>query len=188
MTSVEKQMRIIEVCNQQYDNIFNHISLVSYPSLSLTVDALIEDVVKFEKEMNKDFGMIIVDYPDNLILDGTSLYTDGGTLYSSLEKMARLTKAVMLVASQPQKAYWSYELIPLEAAAESSKKQQCVDVMLTMNTHSRSVNFGTMLLAKTRKGNVGKIFRYKTDFISCQIEEINESEYNALVASCKNNT
>ena len=176
----EKQMNIVQLCNQQYNDIFNRLFILAYPSLSLTVDTLMEDIAKFEKQLNKDFGMIIVDYPDNLIQEGVSLYTDGGTLYSSLERMARLDKTVVLVASQPQRAYWNSSIIPLEAASDSSKKQQCVDLMLTFNTEARGANFGTMLLAKARKGEVGKIFRVRTDFVRCKLEEIDEGTFNAL--------
>lgn len=183
MMPLEKQVSVVEVCNQQYNNIFSRITMTAYPSLSITVDTLMEDISKFEKQLEKDFDMIIVDYPDNLILDGKSLYEDGGTLYSSLEKLARLSKSVVLVASQPQKLYWSHQIIPLEAAAESSKKQQAVDIMLTMNTEHRGANFGTLLLAKARKGEVGKIFRFKTDFAKCLIEEVDEGTFQALRAS-----
>lgn len=183
MMPPDKQMSVVDVCNQQYNNLFTRITMISYPSLSITVDTLIEDINKFEKQLEKDFDMIIVDYPDNLILNGRSLYEDGGTLYSSLEKLSRLSKSVLLVASQPQKSYWNNQIIPLEAAAESSKKQQAVDIMLTMNTESRGANFGTMLLAKARKGEVGKIFRFKTDYSKCLIEEVNEGEFQALKAS-----
>lgn len=181
--TVDQQMEIVNLCNQQYSNIVDKIFILAYPSLSQTVDTLIEDINRFEKELKKDFDLIIIDYPDNLILEGKSLYTDGGTLYSSLEKLARLSKSVILTASQPQKAYWSHQIIPLEAAAESSKKQQAVDVMLTMNTDSRGANFGTMLLAKARKGEVGKIFRFKTDFARCSLGEIDEGTFNACKAA-----
>lgn len=183
MMPTSKQHDVVTFCNQQYDNIFDHLFILAYPSLALTVDSLIEDINKFERSLNKDFGMIIIDYPDNLIQSGVSLYSDGGTLYSSLERMARLTKSVVLVASQPQKAYWSSSIIPLEGAAESSKKQQCVDVMLTMNTEYRGAPFGTMLLAKARKGEVGKIFRFKTDYARARMEEIDEATFNATKAA-----
>lgn len=179
------QADLIRVCNQQYGNIFSRINLVDYPSLSLTVTELFEEINRMEKLENKDYGMIIVDYPDNLLQDGVSLYTDGGVLYSTLEKMARLTKAVVLVASQPSKAYWSAPIIPLEGAAESSKKQQCVDIMLTFNTEYRGANFGTMFLAKARKGEAGQIYRIRTDFSRCFLEEINEGTYNAIKAADK---
>lgn len=186
MMPIDKQQSIVKLCNEQYNDIFNRLYILAYPSLSITVDNMIEDINKFEKSLNKDFGMIIVDYPDNLILEGNSLYTDGGTLYSSLERLSRLTKSVVLVASQPQKSYWNHSIIPLEAASESSKKQMAVDIMLTMNTESRGANFGTMLLAKARKGEVGKIFRFKTEYAKCGIEEIDEGTYNAFKATNKN--
>lgn len=179
----DEQSAVVKLCDQQYNRIFDRIRILSYPSLALTVDTLIEDVNKFEKQTGIDFDMIIVDYPDNLKQDGTSLYTDGGILYSSLERMARLTKSVVLVASQPPKTYWNLPIIPLEAASESSKKQMCVDIMITMNTETRGADFGTIFLAKVRKGEVGKVVRFKTDFAKCLIEEISEANYNALKAA-----
>lgn len=183
MMTQERQMEVVKICNQQYNDVFNRVFMLAYPSLSLTVDAMIEDINKFEKQLNKDFGMIIIDYPDNLILEGRSLYEDGGTLYSSLERLARLSQSVVLTASQPQKAYWNHSIIPLEAAAESSKKQQAVDVMLTFNTEMRGANFGTMLLAKARKGEAGKLFRVQTDFARCKLDEVDEATYNVLKSS-----
>ena len=180
MMPVQKQTDVRNLCNQQYDDIFSRIFILAYPSLSLSVDTLMEDVVRFEKQLTKNFGMIIVDYPDNLIQDGRSLYEDGGTLYSSLERLSRLTKSVILVASQPSRGYWQHQIIPLEGASESAKKQMCVDIMLTMNTDSRGANFGSFLLAKARKGEVGKILRFKTDYSKCQIEEIDEGTFSAM--------
>ena len=178
----EKQQEVINFCNQQYNDVFTRIGILAYPSQTITVDALMEDISKLESRHNLDFDMIIVDYPDNLLQEGKSLYEDGGTLYSSLERMARLSKSVVLVASQPGKFYWNHSIIPLEAAAESSKKQQCVDVMITFNTETRGAPIGTMLLAKARKGEVGKIFRVKTDFSKCQMAEIDEGTFNAMKA------
>lgn len=183
MMNLEKQQDIIKVCNQQYNDIFNHIFILAYPSLSSDINSLIEDINKFEKQLDKDFGMIIIDYPDNLLQEGRSLYEDGGTLYSSLERLARLSKSVVLVASQPQRCYWQHEIIPLEGAAESSKKQMAVDVMLTMNTTYRGSNIGSILLAKVRKGPVGKIFRINTDYSKCHLEEIDEAKYQAIKAA-----
>lgn len=176
----EDQFKLINFCNEQYDNILKRIYILAYPSLSINVDTLIEEINKSEKSLGEDFDMIIIDYPDNLVQDGKSLYEDGGTLYSSLERLSRLTKSVVLVASQPGKTYWNHEIIPLEGAAESSKKQQAVDNMLTMNTATRGANFGSIFLPKARKGTVGKIFRFKTEFECCKIYEIDEATYNAL--------
>lgn len=186
MKTPDEQQAIVNFCEQQYNHIYDHFALVAYPSLSLTAETLIEEINKFEKQLNKDFDMIIIDYPDNLIQDGVSLYTDGGVLYSNLERMARLTKSVVLVASQPSKVYWNAPIIPMEAAAESAKKQMCVDIMLTFNTEFRGADFGTVLLAKVRKGEVGKIIRVKTEFAKCLLEEIPEASYNAMKANYAN--
>ena len=179
----EKQAEVVNFVNQQYDNVLTRIKMLVYPSLSLSVEQLMEDIVRFEKQLKKDFGLIIIDYPDNLIQDGKSLYEDGGTLYSSLEKLSRMTQSVLLVASQPKQFFWGQEIIPLEGAAESSKKQMVIDIMINMNASWRGANFGSILLAKCRKGEVGKILRFKSDFAKCKIEEVDENTYNLLKAS-----
>lgn len=183
MMPQDKQMEVVKLCNDQHNNLFDHLFILAYPSLSINVDTLMEDIFRFEKHLKKDFGMIIVDYPDNLVQEGAGLYQDGGTLYSSLERLARLSQSVVLVASQPQKFYWNHEIIPLEAASESSKKQMAVDVMLTGNLSSSGSSVGSWYLAKARKGEVGKVFRFKTDYARCKVEEIDESTYQTIKSS-----
>lgn len=185
--SLGKQQEIVKFCNQQYNNITDRIAILSYPSLSLTINSLMENINRLEAKNKKDFDMIIIDYPDNLLQEGKSLYEDGGTLYSSLERLARLTKSVVLVASQPSKIYWNYSIIPLEGASESSKKQQCVDVMLTFNTETRGAKIGSLHLVKARKGEEGSIIRIKTDYARCHMEEIDEAEFNILKDQLKLN-
>lgn len=185
MVPVEKQLEVVRICDQQYNNIFSRVQILAYPSLELSIESLMEEIHRYEKKLNKDWDVIIIDYPDNLVQNGVSLYSDGGTLYSSLERLARLTGSVVLVASQPQKCYWSHSIIPLEAAAESSKKQMAIDVMVTMNTETRGADFGTMFLAKTRKGQVGKIIRFSADYSRCRLEEISESDYNIRKSASK---
>jgi len=185
--SLDKQQEIVKFCNQQYNNITDRIAILSYPSLSLTINSLMENINRLEAKNKKDFDMIIIDYPDNLLQEGKSLYEDGGTLYSSLERLARLTKSVVLVASQPSKIYWNYSIIPLEGASESSKKQQCVDVMLTFNTETRGAKIGSLHLVKARKGEEGSIIRIKTDYARCHMEEIDEAEFNILKDQLKLN-
>ena len=185
MMTPEQQHEIVNFCNQQYNNIFDKLTVVAYPSQEITVNTLVEDISKFEKQLGIDFDMIIIDYPDNLKQEGKSLYEDGGVLYSCLERLARITSAVLLVASQVNKIYWQYEILPLEAAAESSKKQQCVDIVLGMNTTNRQSVVGSFHLAKARKGKVGTLWRFKTDYAICKISEVDEATYNAYKDTVK---
>ena len=48
-----------------------------------------------------------------------------------------------------------------------------------MNTTTRQSIVGTFHLAKARKGEVGKIWRFKTNYEVCRISEVDENTYNA---------
>ena len=85
-----------------------------------------------------------------------------------------------MVASQPKQAFWGYEIIPLDGAAESSKKQMVVDLAMTMGMVSRDANVGTLFLNKLRRGQTGAYIRIKTDWARCRLYEIDDNEYYAL--------
>ena len=178
----EKLDNIINIVNDQYDNAFNNLRIVTYPSYTLKPDQLIDHIQRFQRLENIYFDMIIIDYPDNLVKPGNSLYEDGGVIYGYLEKLAKETKTVVYVASQPKVEYYNEEIIPLAGAAESTRKQQAVDAMFCFNTHARNARFGSLFCAKTRRGSgTGRIIRWKGDFEKCNITEITEEEYREEV-------
>lgn len=183
----DKLDSIINVINNQYDNAFNNLRIVTYPSYTLKPDQLLDHIQRFQRLENIYFDMIIVDYPDNLIKPGNSLYEDGGVIYGYLEKLAKETKTVVYVASQPKVEYYNEEIIPLAGAAESTRKQQAVDAMFCFNTHARNAKFGSLFCAKTRRGSgTGHIIRWKGDFEKCNISEITEEEYRDEVKAYNN--
>lgn len=175
---IEDTIRLI---NQQYENALDRCHVIAYPSYSVKAEDLVNNVMRIERQLKVDYDMIIVDYPDNLLRPQSSLYEEGGVIYGFLEKLAKETKSVVLVASQPKQEYWDAEIIPLKGAAESSRKQHCVDTMITHNLYRRDANFGSDYSPKSRRGIQGKVIRFKCDYDRCQIEEITENEYKELV-------
>ena len=96
-------------------------------------------------------------------------------------------KSVVFIVAQPKTTYWSNEIIPLEAAAESSKKQKIIDLMITMGKPSRSSSVGSIFIAKNRRGEVGNTFRVKIDGSTTKIEHISQEEYNFIKAEEEKN-
>lgn len=176
---------VVSVLNQQYNNVFDNVDILAYPSYSVKIDEVLKTISRVEKKLGKDYMMVIIDYPDNVIKDKDNMYQAGGEIYGDLEKLARRLNAVVMVASQPKLNYWSSEVIPLEGAAESGRKQQAVDFMVTIGLHNgdRSNNFGTLYIPKNRRGTQGYMVRFKSDYARSSIKEITQIEYEGLVNS-----
>lgn len=186
--SRERIDNTIKLINQQYDNALDRCHVIAYPSYTVKVEDLVSNVMRIERQNSIDYDMIIIDYPDNLLKPSSSnMYEEGGVIYGFMEKLAKSTKSVVFVASQPKIEYWDAEIIPLKGAAESSRKQHSVDTMMTHNLHARDANFGTDYSPKSRRGIQGKVMRFKADYDRCQIEEISESEYKELLREYNDN-
>lgn len=181
---------LILAMNQQYNDVFNRIDILAYPSYSTTIDSILSTIRTAEKKLDRDYNMVVIDYPDNVIKDDSSLYTAGGEIYGELEKLSRALNAVIMVASQPSKAYWRTEIIPLEGAAESSRKQQAADFMLCIGLYNgdRACNFGSLYAPKNRRGTQGYIVRFRSDYSRAKIEEISPNDYNVMKSNWSDNS
>lgn len=175
----DEQVKVIKDCNTL--GYFNKVCVVSYPAESITVSQLVRDIGKYQAKLHKKFDMIIVDYPDNLIAESDMMYLSGGTIYNKLSGLASRNRSVVLIASQPKINYYDAEVIPLEGAAESSKKQQNLDLMITLGKPYRDFNCLTGFIPKNRRGNTGTLFRVKTEFENARLNEINPLEYQKLL-------
>lgn len=184
MTESERN-DLIKIINQNYNNALDRIDILAYPSYSTTIESIFSTIKTAEKKLNRDYNMIVIDYPDNVLKDDQSLYTAGGEIYGGLEKLSRNLNAVVMVASQPSKAYWRSEIIPLEGAAESSRKQQAADFMLCIGLYNgdRACNFGSLYVPKNRRGTQGYIVRFQSDYSRAKVKEISAAEYNAMKAN-----
>lgn len=180
MKSLDEQYSIISTFNTTHNGIFDRLFTLEYAAESVTVDQLVADIHNSELRLNVDYDMIVIDYPDNLISHSDNSYKEGGRVYARLEKLARDTQSVVYTASQPKTGEWNTEIMSLNSASESSKKQAAIDTMINLNKPRRDANIGTLHLAKVRKGQVGVIARYQSDFARCSMKEIDESQYKIL--------
>ena len=173
--------QLYEVINQQNEakgNVLSRIGVLSFAAGEKTVREIIEEVKSEQVKKNIHFDEIIIDYADNFAREmKDNMYLEGGLVYDRLAMFARKNHSVLLIATQPKLSYWSTEIMPMEAAGESSKKQQVVDLMLCFNKPSKKANFGTINIAKMRRGNSGEYFRVKTEWEHCRIFETGEDTY-----------
>lgn len=160
-----------------------NIWISSYAQCELTATKLIEEIQAQQKNNRVHFDMIIVDYDENISKDDEdNIYESGGLIYNKLGLFAVTNRSVVFIVAQPKQAYWSQEVIPLEATAESSKKQKIIDTMITMGKPSRSSKVGTLFIAKNRRGEVGDTFKIKINGANSRIEHISFAEYNKIRA------
>ena len=78
------------------------------------------------------------------------------------------------------------EIIGVEHANESSKKQHNVDLMITFNWREDCNKIGTMHLAKVRRGETGATSKVKFNHHISELKEISKEEYDLTLAKYTN--
>jgi len=146
--------------DKEVQEIARNLKISVLPAGSLTADQLYAAVSK--KSTGEDYDVVIVDYDTNLKVEGDlSLYERGRLVYEALSAISRDEPyKLVFVASQVKRDKWGQDLIPLDAAADSSNKQAVVDLMLTIgkNPGKKKINddsfvhAGYLNIAKARRG------------------------------------
>lgn len=175
--TLDNQIKLVSKYN--YQGIFNNIVVKSHPASEITVDQLIKEIYSLQDQLKIHFDMIHVDYAENLVPERDAMYDSGGDIYNKLSLLGSQNKSVVFIGSQPKASYWSTEVIPLEAAAESSKKQHIVDLMLTMG-QATGENLLTLNIPKSRRGIANRLIRLQSNYASAKMSQITEEEYLSL--------
>lgn len=131
----------------------NNLHLITVPSKKITTEGIIDLV----ENSGVYYDIVVIDYDSNVkTKEETNSYDAGGELYDALSGLARPTNGdlarLVFVASQPKVMFWSSEIIPLEGAGESSRKQHAVDLMITMGKANGPRPCGYMSVVKSRRG------------------------------------
>jgi len=129
-----------------------------------------------------EYDVFIVDYDSNFLYEGESMYDKGDKIYTALSNISDLPGKLVWVGSQPKQNFWDKELIGIEGLAESSRKQQIADFILTISKSSTGTglnHIGRLNLCKNRRGVVG----YQYYFIdkSGEFFIIPKDEYTTLL-------
>lgn len=157
--------------------ILSNIDIASYAADQLTASQLIDEIQIIQKDMRTHYNVVMVDYDENISEEQDNMYKSGGQIYNKMALFSVINKSVVFIASQPKTEYWKMEVIPLEAASESSKKQKIIDLMLTIGKPGKSSTVGTLFVAKNRRGEDGKVIRIKFTGSNARVEHITEEEY-----------
>lgn len=172
----EKLTEVVKKYNMS--GVLGNIYVISHAADEISPSQLIEEVIQLQRDNKVHFHQIIIDYDENFATDTDSMYESGGNVYNKIALFAVLNKSVIFILCQPKPQYWNHEIIPLEASAESSKKQKIVDLMLTIGRPSKDSNVGTLNVAKNRRGSDSKYIRLKFIGENARVKAITEEEYN----------
>lgn len=168
----------------EYREYLDRVSCIMYPMYSVGVKELLADFSAIKKKEGLD--VLFVDYDQNIAMAHEGMYESGGLIYAALKAFAQINDCVVIVASQPKINAWNTEIIGVEAANESSKKQANVDMMITFNWNEECKKVGTMHLAKIRRGTTGAISRIKFNHHISELKEITKEEYDDIIQKEKN--
>lgn len=163
-------------------SLLKNLRITVVPAGQLTSDGLCNFIeTQVQPQSNIDF--VMVDYDSNFQKETDSMYTEGDNVYNKLSEISRPSHSMyrtVFVASQPKIQYWGEEELPMECAAESSRKQAIIDLMITIG-QSRKISrpAGIMKVTKARRGRVGEFSRYKVDECGHFIE-LGEEDYRTL--------
>lgn len=167
----------------KYSEYLQMINAIDYPMYSVTVSELLADFKRIKRKEGLD--VLFVDYDQNISMAHESMYESGGLIYGALKAFAQVEDCVVLVASQPKINEWNNEVIGVEGANESSKKQANVDVMVTFNWNSECKKVGSMHLAKIRRGNSEVVSKIKFNHHISELKEIPKAEYDSIISTSK---
>lgn len=102
----------------------------------------------------KDYDVLIIDYDLNFLMTSDDMYTRGGELYDLLSQIKAENNCLILVATQPNKAFWSEEFLDDTCFIESSKKSMIVDFAITIGKSAYSgTHCGYINMAINRRGS-----------------------------------
>lgn len=150
------------------------------PSFKYNADQVISKCKAVKQIHNYD--VVILDYDSNVAQTNTdSMYLEGGYSYGLYKGLAISERCLFVIASQPKIEFWDTEVIPVNGANESSRKQHHVDFMITLGKRKGFSRIGTLNLPKVRRGIAGKMARVKFEGHLSSVVEIFQQEYDDIV-------
>lgn len=138
--------------------------LAQYPYLAnLKVQYFLPDQVSCSEWLSfiksqgyyDDYDVFFVDYDTNFKSE-SDMYYKGEETYNALKALADRPGKFVFVCCQPKECYYSEEIIPMQAMAESSRKPQICDNIITISQPPSPGNvnhIGIINVAKYRGGS-----------------------------------
>lgn len=115
----------------------------------------VNDVVDYIITNLPDTEAVFLDYDSQFLIDkddsGGNMYEYAVRPYISASRFKKLG-ITTFIGSQPRTAYYGQEYLDMNAAGESSKKQQCVDFIISIGTNDETgVPCGYFAMPKARR-------------------------------------
>ena len=161
---------------------FSNLRIRSYPPLELDIQQIMSKCEALYRQF--DYDLLIVDYDSNIKETNDNLYKEGGYTYAKLRGHAK-DRCVVIVASQPKQHFWKDEILPIDSAGESSKKQHVVDVMLTIGQNKDCPLVGSLHIPVVRRGVSRVACRVAFEGEYGKIRQISQSEYQQSIQRYK---
>jgi hypothetical protein len=156
-----------------------HLRIASFPAMGVDCYEVISYLEKLKRTF--DFNMIVLDYDLNIRQPTEmGMYEAGGVLYSVTKGMGTNFGCPVMIGSQPKINFWQDEILPMEAAAESSRKQHAVDVMITIGRNAKYPKIGTVNIPLVRRGASNQFSRVIFEDTRTRITDISPYEYEKL--------
>jgi len=116
-------------------------------------------------KFNEEYDILIMDYDTNF-KSTHDMYSKGEEIYNVGCALSRGDENfdLVFIASQPKAMFYESEIIPMSGANESSRKNQILDVIITIGKHPTAINsIGYINLAKVRRNGRMNYFPYFRD-------------------------
>ena len=150
------------------------------PAGEVTIHKLLSILDRRSKDFEPD--VVIIDYDGNIYnSESTHMYDYYGMIYTKLKMYAMTRGVIMFVLSQIKITEYGKELVAKECLEGSSKKQNQLDLLLTLGMNNSCNEVGTLNLAKVRDG-VTRHVKVKLDHWMSAINEIDPDTYQNLVS------
>ena len=194
LTAIYKKITFNEVKDnpkahftQDVKDFFKYVKISVVPASYVDIYGVKHFVENTVVDPTFDPQVVIIDYDANLQSNRDSMYMAGEETYNVASRISRpmgKPGRLVFVASQPKIEFWNYCPMPMEAAAESSRKQAIIDMMITIARDPNSIRettVGKMMVAKNRRGTDGGIGLYQ--LIGGLFWTIEDNEYAASLQS-----
>ena len=125
-----------------------------------------------------EVGMIIVDYADRLRGGEEDRYRGMGTIYDGLIEISKKFACPVWTGTQVRKFNAMDQTIDMTGVAESWKKVESCDIMVSLNQTNNEYNHGVARLnfTKIRDGEARKVIPVVFQQSHCLLRELNEQE------------
>ena len=133
----------------------------------------------------KESDVFIIDYDDNVRADAETLYEKGEMIYNEAKYIAGYIgkKKLVIIGSQVKIDQYNKNILGLESAATSSKKQQISDVVITISSKNSGLagsaeKVGIFNVVKNRRGLNGVLSYFEQNHFG-RFEMIDKDKYDA---------